>query len=388
MTEPNTSSATSRFGAGITGLTEGAGRGGEQVGVFYPTESRSSARSSGEGRPSVWARPFSAEEEARFFTLFYALLDDAVRRETGGYDPVSGNWLEQAGLDECSRWRAARLLNVPATRFIAWVDHRELPDEEELEGLLAHSSLTDLGETDKKDLRVLRDVESFRRSADEERLWEERDRARRLQAMGQPPTHRLDQASTLYKPDPKAITTPEDFVEAMVRFREWAGGEELASRKLAYWSKGAFSHSTINRILSLSTPFSSKPRVKLSYVAAFIEACGGTTRDVEEWNAAWRRAYKQMPKVRRPAQTDALPAREQDEVVVFTAKERQIAELLVQGLASRQIAEQLNIGHSSVHMQVRRILAKLGVDTTVEAVAKLHRNFPDYSRPAAQARMF
>lgn len=55
----------------------------------------------------------------------------------------------------------------------------------------------------------------------------------------------------------------------------------------------------------------------------------------------------------------------------LTAREREILSLLIQGLSTRQIAERLVISHATARNHVQHILAKLGVHSRGQAVARL-----------------
>jgi len=54
----------------------------------------------------------------------------------------------------------------------------------------------------------------------------------------------------------------------------------------------------------------------------------------------------------------------------LSEREKQVLDLLVQGLIYKEIAEKLNIGYETVHTYIRRIYEKLQVRTRTEAVAK------------------
>jgi DNA-binding NarL/FixJ family response regulator len=49
----------------------------------------------------------------------------------------------------------------------------------------------------------------------------------------------------------------------------------------------------------------------------------------------------------------------------LTAREREVAMLVVDGLADREIAERLHLSRYTVSQYVRRIYRKLGVDSRV-----------------------
>jgi DNA-binding NarL/FixJ family response regulator len=58
------------------------------------------------------------------------------------------------------------------------------------------------------------------------------------------------------------------------------------------------------------------------------------------------------------------------ELAELSERERQVLELLSQGLIYKEIADKLNVGYESVHTYIRRIYEKLQVRTRTEAVAK------------------
>jgi two-component system nitrate/nitrite response regulator NarL len=55
-------------------------------------------------------------------------------------------------------------------------------------------------------------------------------------------------------------------------------------------------------------------------------------------------------------------------VEALTPREREVLQLLSEGLANRRIAERLGIGERTVKFHVNAILGKLGVSTRTEAV--------------------
>src|ERR671924_423974 len=60
---------------------------------------------------------------------------------------------------------------------------------------------------------------------------------------------------------------------------------------------------------------------------------------------------------------------EVEKLLELSARERQILELLAEGLRVKEIAERLQLSPATVHTHVRNAIAKLEVDTRTEAVA-------------------
>ena len=60
---------------------------------------------------------------------------------------------------------------------------------------------------------------------------------------------------------------------------------------------------------------------------------------------------------------------EVEKLLDLSPRERQILELLAEGLRVKEIAERLSLSPASVHTHVRNAIAKLEVDTRTEAVA-------------------
>jgi two-component system, NarL family, response regulator LiaR len=58
-----------------------------------------------------------------------------------------------------------------------------------------------------------------------------------------------------------------------------------------------------------------------------------------------------------------------DKLVALSPRERQVLELLAEGLRVNQIAERLKLSPATVHTHVRNAIARLEVDTRTEAVA-------------------
>lgn len=84
-------------------------------------------------------------------------------------------------------------------------------------------------------------------------------------------------------PDPRAATTPREFVVEMRRRRAWSGltFRQLESRAAA--AGDVLPNSTLGTVLHRST----LPREEL--LAAFIRACGGSPEEVELWCAVRKR---------------------------------------------------------------------------------------------------
>ena len=62
-------------------------------------------------------------------------------------------------------------------------------------------------------------------------------------------------------------------------------------------------------------------------------------------------------------------AGEVEKLLELTPREREILELLAEGLRVKQIADRLSLSPATVHTHVRNAIAKLEVDTRTEAVA-------------------
>ena len=60
---------------------------------------------------------------------------------------------------------------------------------------------------------------------------------------------------------------------------------------------------------------------------------------------------------------------EVEKLLELSPRERQILELLAEGLRVKEIAERLQLSPATVHTHVRNAIAKLEVDTRTEAVA-------------------
>ena len=91
--------------------------------------------------------------------------------------------------------------------------------------------------------------------------------------------------------------------------------------------------------------------------AALFAAAHGLT--------VWEHAFSQL----RPAPPAARASASGD----FTRREREVLELLAQGLANRAIAERLGISRHTVKFHVNALLQKLGVERRTEAVVRAAR---------------
>lgn len=74
-----------------------------------------------------------------------------------------------------------------------------------------------------------------------------------------------------------------------------------------------------------------------------------------------------------------------DPLAGLTGREREVLDAVGEALSRRQIADRLGISENTVRTHLQNVLAKLGVHSSVEAVAVLLRSQrPDAPRPAAQ----
>ena len=64
-----------------------------------------------------------------------------------------------------------------------------------------------------------------------------------------------------------------------------------------------------------------------------------------------------------------LPPRDPSDLQKLTSREREVLCLVIQGLASKQIARQLRVGESTVKSHLARIYIKLDVQNRTEAAS-------------------
>jgi ATP/maltotriose-dependent transcriptional regulator MalT len=61
------------------------------------------------------------------------------------------------------------------------------------------------------------------------------------------------------------------------------------------------------------------------------------------------------------------------EADILTRREREVADLMIEGLSNQEIAQQLFISQATVKVHLRHIYEKLGVRNRAGATAKLHQ---------------
>jgi DNA-binding NarL/FixJ family response regulator len=83
---------------------------------------------------------------------------------------------------------------------------------------------------------------------------------------------------------------------------------------------------------------------------------------------AWLPAAVLAPVLRRLATGDHLPARH-NPIDRLTVRERQVLRYTARGLSRREIAARMNVSVNTVRSHSQHMLTKLGVHTTLEAVA-------------------
>lgn len=84
-----------------------------------------------------------------------------------------------------------------------------------------------------------------------------------------------------------------------------------------------------------------------------------------------RRLLAAFP-VGEPAQTTALPLKDLDSewVEPLSAREREVLQLIAEGLTNQDVAARLYLSLHTVKVHARNIYAKLGVTSRTQAVAK------------------
>jgi two-component system nitrate/nitrite response regulator NarL len=81
-----------------------------------------------------------------------------------------------------------------------------------------------------------------------------------------------------------------------------------------------------------------------------------------------------LARSREAAQQDDQRNRQ---LATLTSREREILQLMTQGLDNRQIADQVHIAYPTVRSHVRKVLEKLGARSRLEAVVKAALEPPD-----------
>jgi hypothetical protein len=102
------------------------------------------------------------------------------------------------------------------------------------------------------------------------------------------------------KPDPLATRTPAELVEAMRRYREWAGNPSF--RKMAAAARRRVGASTFCSLLR------SNELPTLDVVIAFIIGCRGSEEDQQRFATAWRQIVDERGKQPRADPARALRA--------------------------------------------------------------------------------
>lgn len=169
------------------------------------------------------------------------------------------------------------------------------------------------------------------------------------------------------QPDMTVVAQAEDGEEAVEMYKKWEPDVSLLDLRMPNLS-GVEAAAAIRRhrpdakIVVLST-YSGEEDVRRALAAG---ASAYLTKDVlhDELLNAIRAAHIGKTYV-RPALA-ALSAR--PEYVALTAREVEVLELIVQGLANKQIAYALDIADHTVKNHVKHILSKLGVHDRTQAV--------------------
>jgi len=67
----------------------------------------------------------------------------------------------------------------------------------------------------------------------------------------------------------------------------------------------------------------------------------------------------------------------------LTPREREVLSFLVEGIGRREVAERMHLSANTVRSHLQNLMAKLGVHTTLEAVALARQAQPREARPRA-----
>lgn len=108
--------------------------------------------------------------------------------------------------------------------------------------------------------------------------------------------------------------------------------------------------------------------LKRTKSAELLEAIRDVTKGGSPMSA--HIARKVVQSFQRPVAAGPNPTED------LSPREREVLDLLSQGLIYKEIADKLNISYETVHTYVRRIYEKLQVRTRTEAVAKFLRHNP------------
>ncbi|WP_017617947.1 hypothetical protein [Nocardiopsis gilva] len=83
------------------------------------------------------------------------------------------------------------------------------------------------------------------------------------------------------RPDPLQTSTPSEFVEAMRRYRRWAGNPSYRTMatNCGYTCSAAAFHAALK----------SEGLPKFTQLNAFVIACGGDEAEFQRWATAWRK---------------------------------------------------------------------------------------------------
>ncbi|TDD75421.1 LuxR C-terminal-related transcriptional regulator [Actinomadura rubrisoli] len=113
-----------------------------------------------------------------------------------------------------------------------------------------------------------------------------------------------DVAGYQMKPDPLTAATTAELGELLREFWSWSG--RPSARAVAAGSGGAFSHSTVSKILHGS---GRRPFLLLPYLQGVIKGCGGDENDLRRWTTAWRKVQltESAPPTADPASALSSP---------------------------------------------------------------------------------